>query len=121
PARDIFAPEMPRVEIPGSAAAVRGVLAGALGGACAAVGDHLLAAERARQFLPDGTLRLLVFLMGLYAASGAVLGVGAAVLLRVLARTDLGRLWRATFCAEPAAPSENGPRIAAYVPGVAAA
>ena len=104
----------------------RGTILGALGGAAAGIVDHLLSAEAARQFLPDGTARLLVFLVALYGAAGAAAGALLGLLAALLAvGTDVGALWQATFAPGPASEATATPaagrRAAAYVVGGAVA
>lgn len=92
-----------------------GALAGALGGAAAALVDYGLGAEAARQFLPDGTARLALFLVGFYGAAAAAAGALAALALGVLATTtDLGLLVGAAF-GRRRGDEEGGP-LAGLVP-----
>ena len=55
-------------------ATVRGVFFGALGGLAGALADWAMARGGAAQFLPDGSLRLLVFVAGLYGAAAGAIG-----------------------------------------------
>ena len=63
---------------------IRGLCAGALGGALAGALDYALSAAGAARFLPQGTIRLGLFLIVLYAGFGAATGALAGVALRLL-------------------------------------
>src|SRR5438552_9249597 len=89
-----------------------GLVCGAIGGLGAALVDDAIAAPAARQFLPDGSLRLLVFLASLYAAFGAIGGAALGFVAALLARSDLGRLWRSAFSDEPV---DDGSRPATWL------
>src|SRR5262245_10381960 len=62
----------------------RGLCAGVVGGVLAGVFDHLLSAGNAARFLPQGTARLGLFLVLLYAGFGAAAGALAGLALRLL-------------------------------------
>lgn len=74
------------------AVGMRGLCAGALGGALAAGLDFALCQGEAARFLPQGAGRLLLFLAPLYAALGGLAGLLASLVLRLLGATDLGPL-----------------------------
>jgi arylsulfatase A-like enzyme len=84
-----------------AAIAARGALAGLVGGAAAGAVDFALAAGRAAAFLPSGRGALLAFLIALYGAAGAALGLALAVVGRALfATTDLGRWAERSFAGD---------------------
>ncbi len=95
-----------------SAAAARGLCAGALGGAIAGALDFALArGGAAEQFLPDGTLRLAAFLIALYAGLGALAGGAGGFTLGLLGRaTDLGPLLAHAFADAEAAEARRSGR-----------
>jgi len=98
-----------------AAIAARGALAGLAGGVAAGAVDFVLAAGRASAFLPTGRGALLAFLVALYGAAGAALGLAVAVVGRALyAGTDLGRWAERGFAVDapppgPRPPSEGAP------------
>jgi arylsulfatase A-like enzyme len=98
---------------PKRALAARGALLGAAGGIAAGALDYLNAHAHAASFLPSGSARLALFLVGLYGAAMATAGALAGALAGGLGwATDLGPLWRRTF---EAADEQKGARIAAYL------
>lgn len=98
---------------------LRGALAGAAGGLAAGALDFALAAGRATAFLPYGRGRLLLFLLGLYGAAGALVGLTTGAIAWALGwATDLGPLWRRAFDGEARAEDKGAPLLA-Y--GIAAA
>jgi arylsulfatase A-like enzyme len=74
------------------AVGIRGLCAGALGGAFAAGLDFALCQGEAARFMPHGVGRLFFFLAPLYAAMGGLAGMLAGLGLRLLGATDLGPL-----------------------------
>ncbi|MEO6953013.1 MAG: sulfatase-like hydrolase/transferase, partial [Polyangia bacterium] len=65
-------------------------LAGTLAGLVAALLDYALAYSGLAAFLPHGSARLLVFLVGLYGASGLCVGALVGALLAALELGDVG-------------------------------
>src|SRR5438132_1095768 len=101
-----------------SAFALRGFIAGALGGVLAASCDYAWSHAQAARFLPHGSLRLLAFLVALYAAVGALGGLAVGALARGLGwATDLGPLARRVLDGEQA-PGGEGRRWIAYLVAV---
>jgi arylsulfatase A-like enzyme len=101
---------------------LRGALAGGFGGVAAGVLDFALAAGRASAFLPDGRGRLLLFLVGLYGAAGALAGLALGLAGAALGwATDLGPLWRHAFDGPHAEARKRGAPLGAYVTAVIAA
>src|SRR5438067_1984800 len=98
------------------AATARGLLAGAAGGVAAACVDYAMSAKGAAQFMPDGSARLGLFLVGAYGATGAICGAALGLIASLLvAFTDLGAWWRSAFLDEDA---RQARRTAAVVPTV---